>query len=70
MSNEPKIPFVAAMSALTKKSYETCLNTYNEMSPSERIMSEESYLENNMGYGPEAWAAYKSAQAEQEASRR
>lgn len=58
---EKKIPFVAAMSVLTNSSYDSCLEKYNGMTEAERINSEETYLENNMGYGPDAWNAYCDA---------
>lgn len=61
MAKEPKIPIVAAMAVAYGKSYEDSLKKYKTFSEQERVQTEQSYLDNNMGYGPDAWEAYCDA---------
>lgn len=58
---EPKIPIVAAMATAYGKSYNDSLKKYNALSKSEQANLENDYVDNNMGYGPDAWNVYCDA---------
>ena len=61
---DKKIPIVAAMAVAYGMSYKESLAKYNSFSEQEKIDTEEMYLDNNMGFGPEAWKAYCDAKRE------
>ena len=61
MPTDGKIPIVAAMATAYGKSYDDSLRKYNALSRQEQANLENSYVDNNMGYGPEAWSAYCDA---------
>jgi len=56
-----KIPIVAAMATAYGKSYDDSLTKYNALSAQEKTSLEDDYLDNNMGFGPDAWSAYCDA---------
>ena len=58
---DKKIPIVAVRAVAYGMSYEEALAKYNSASEREKIGVEEMYLDNNMGFGPEAWKAYCDA---------
>jgi len=61
MSTDERIPIVAAMATAYGKSYDDSLKKYNALSKQEQTNLENSYVDNNMGYGPDAWDAYCEA---------
>lgn len=61
MSDNSKIPIVVADSIITGRSYSDSLKSYNSMTAEQQRSMEDMYLDNNMGYGKEAWSAYCEA---------
>ena len=61
MKEQKKIPVVAAQSVISGRSYSACLKEYEAMTPRQQAAVDDEYVSNNMGYGAEAWKAYKQA---------